>query len=85
MIYPEKMPVIFLINDLSENDSFSPVVSIYITRQHEAVLKLPNPIRKNTKLNWFKQYLFLINLHIQYILVYGTGFDKKFKLISIVS
>ena len=28
---------------------------------------------------WFKQYLFMINLHIQYIIFYGTGFDKKLK------
>ena len=28
---------------------------------------------------WFKQYLFMINLHIQYIIFYGTWFDKKLK------
>ena len=26
---------------------------------------------------WFKQYLFETISHIQYIIFYGTGFDKK--------
>ena len=28
-------------------------------------------------LDWFKQYLFETISHIQYIIFYGTGFDKK--------
>ena len=38
-----------------------------------------------TKLLWFKQYLFMINLHIQYIIFYGTGSDEKLKLINSIS
>ena len=30
-------------------------------------------------------FLLVINSHIQYIIVYGTGFDKKLKLINIIS
>ena len=33
---------------------------------------------------WVKQYLSVTNLHIQYIIFYGTEFDKKLKALLLL-
>ena len=49
-----------------------------------------NPFSKNKDpdqlCGWFKQYLFVTDLHIQYIIFCGTGFDQMLlnKLINII-